>query len=796
MTGFLRRKLSDVRTRSFAVLLVAAFTYQCGTVWANGEGEFFESKIRPLLARHCYECHSTNTDQAEGGLQLDHVASILSGGDSGPAVNLEHPSQSLLWQAVQYLPDGLQMPPIGKLSDSEIGLVKTWIESGGNMPADTPLRTSHREADLQQAREFWSFRPLEVTPTRPLPPHINQVIDAYVQEKLTEQGVAANPPASRRHLIRRLAFDLTGLPPKWSEVHQFVNDQRPDAYLRLVDRYLAVPQFGERWGRFWLDLARYTDTTASWLSPYGNAYLYRDWVTSAVNDDLPYDQFVKRQLATDMMSDTSPSDLPALGFLGLSPSYWKELRLAPNVIRTVVAEEWEERINTIGRTFLGLTIACARCHDHKFDPITTKDYYAFAGVLASTRLSAVPLAPKAYAQQVIDAQQRLDKLQGELDQLTESSQDPAPSNPDPSNPDPSKDERRQALETEIEQIRASTPYLDAPWTNAVEEASLFVMADGEDKTKLEYVAGEARNVAVQIRGNPANAGEMVPRRYLQIFADDASPFTHGSGRLELANAMFRHSQSLAARVIVNRIWMHHFGHGLVSTPSNFGAQGEPPTHPELLDYLASELVRHHWSTKWLHRAILLSDTYQRSSRLTAKSQAVDPDNRWLWKMNRRRLSIEAWRDTMLAVTNDLDQQIGGPALDLTAIDNQRRTLYATINRRDLDQALRLHDFPDPTAHHPKREPTVTALQQLYALNSDYVLSRAVRLGEFLRRVQSDHKFDDAIQAGYRRLFSRSATQSEIDEAREFISSASTEPIRAWQLYAQVLLTCNELQFID
>jgi hypothetical protein len=725
--------------KSLAILVVMLSSawpalHGAGDELTAGDIDFFEKKIRPLLAKRCYECHSAQAQKLKGGLRLDSRAAVLSGGDSGPAVAPSKPKESLLIAAVQYQNEDLQMPPKGKLPPAEIALLSEWVRRGTPFPnsgATDLIRENN--IDFAAGRRFWSFQALRrhALPTVKTPSWPRRHIDTFILAQLEAHDLAPARPADRRQLIRRATFDLLGLPPTPAEVAAFVGDESPDAYARLIDRLLASPRYGERWARFWLDLARYTDTTADWLKSTGKAHLYRDWVVQALNADMPYDDFVRRQLATDMMDTTGPGDLPALGFLGLSPTYWKELKLAPDVIKTTVADEWEERIDAVSRTFLGLTVACARCHDHKFDPIATEDYYALAGVFASTRLT----------------------------------------------------DRSTNLDNKTK---------DAPKANAVDDAALFVLADGPNKTKLVYKPAEPRNLAVQIRGNPSITGAVVPRRFLAVFSNfDAPPlFQHGSGRLELANAIVSDAAPLAARVIVNRIWQWHIGRGLLTTPSNFGSQGARPSHPQLLDDLAARFVENGWSIKWLHREIMLSAVYLQSSTFDARNDAVDADNRWLWRMKRRRLEIEAWRDAMLFAAGSLDTTIGGAAAPLTDANNRRRTIYGKVHRRDLYDMLRLHDFPDPTGHSPQRAVTTTPLQQLFALNSDFVARQAAAV---THRIQSENLATNElrIRRTYDLLFARGPTERELQIGIEFLGNGSP-----WPGYSHALLGSNEFLFID
>ncbi|HEY7307912.1 MAG TPA: PSD1 and planctomycete cytochrome C domain-containing protein [Gemmataceae bacterium] len=748
---------------------------------------FFEKKVRPVLAERCYKCHSIRSKKQRGGLRLDTRSDLLQGGDSGVAVRPGEPEKSLLIQAMRYRNKSLQMPPKSKLPEREIAILTEWVQRGALMPDDAPGLSG---VDLTEGRKFWSFQP----PKEVKPPTTRdrmwarRPIDAFILAELDKHRLAPSPTASRRVLIRRAYFDLIGLPPMPEEVDTFVNDPAPDAYARLVERLLASPHYGERWGRFWLDLARYCDVAEPWSESKGRPYLYRDWVVRALNEDMPYDEFVQRQLAADLMPEAAPANLAALGFLGLSPTYWKELKLDKDVIKTVVAEEWEERIEAVSRTFLGLTVACARCHDHKFDPISTQDYYALAGIFASIRQTDRPLLPDERAASVRRARERVKALQDQINKM--KSKKPAAS-------DASK--QVDALKAEIGQIERTTPDYGAPLAPVVEEASLFVLADGPHRTKLEWRPGAAQDVAMQIRGNPAKPGPVVPRRFLAVLSADApKPFEQGSGRLGLARALVTEGAPLSARVIVNRVWKHHFGSGLVETPSNFGTQGARPSHPQLLDDLTARFVRNGWSLKWLHREIMLSATYRQSSGHDEIKHAVDPDNRLLGRMNRRRLEVEAWRDAMLSVSETLDRRQGGPAQDLADVKNLRRTIYGRVKRRELNDLLRLNDFPDPTSHSPSRVPTTTPLQQLFVLNSPFLQRQAAALVERLKK-EAPSSMEERVRRAYLLLYGRPATEPQVKLAVAFLTAenpASAVSDATWQQYMQVLLGSNEFLFVD
>lgn len=690
------------------------------------EREFFEKLVRPLLVQHCYSCHSTEAKKQRGGLRLDQRDAILKGGDSGPALLPGKPDESLLLRAVRYQHDQLHMPPKGRLPERDVAVLAEWIRRGAYLPDAALATTNARVIDIKEGKKFWSFQPLNTTAVLELQQQFDSrsPIDAFVGVKRQAARLEGSPEADRRTLLRRLSFDLIGLPPTPDEMSAAFADTSPDWYEKQVDRLLASPRHGERWARWWLDLARYCDIPEEWVKRKGQPYVYRDWVVRTLNEDLPYDRFVTYQLAADQASGATVADRAALGFLGLSPVYWKELKLDKDVIKNVVAEEWEERIHTVGSTFLGLTIACARCHDHKFDAITQQDYYALAGVFASIR------------------------------------------------------------EADVAAGATSVP--------GVDDASLHVLPDGPHKTKLDYKPGVAQDVAVQVRGNPANVGPVVPRRFLAVLSPEAlKPFRAGSGRLELAQAIINDAAPLTARVVVNRVWMHHFGQGLVDTPSDFGAQGSRPSHPELLDDLARRFIASGWSLRWLHREIVLSATYRQASSRDPNRQALDPDNRLLWRMNRRRLDVESWRDAVLASNGTLDSRIGGPPQDLSDLKNERRTVYGTVKRRELNDLLRLHDFPDPTTHSAARLPTTTALQQLFVLNSPFV---AVQAAALARRVQSEASDDPArIRRAYQLLFNRTPSEREARVGIDFLKTAGDS---GWTQYAQILLGSNEMVFVD
>jgi hypothetical protein len=722
------------------------------------DATFFERSVRPLLAARCWECHAG--DNAEAGLRLDAWDSMVRGGDSGPAVMPGKPAESLLIAAIHYS-DKPQMPPDGKLRPQEIDILVDWINRGAPWPSSptTPRSNKNKAFEITaEDRAFWSFQPITDPPVPAITPRPDPVrgrergydllgdpdwprtpIDRFILARLDAAGLAPSQPAGQRTLIRRATFDLIGLPPTPEEVDAFLADDSPDAFAHVIDRLLASPRYGERWARHWLDVARYGEDQAHTFEArlYPQAYRYRDWVAGALNADMPFDEFVRAQLAADLLGGANASnpDLAALGFFALGPVYYGDRQKLDQV---------DDRIDTLTRGLLGLTVACARCHDHKFDPISSADYYALAGVVASSEYFEAPLVSPDEARKAVEAE-----------------------------------DKRLKEKKEKKKKNAPPPY---PHIHAIRDA-------------------EPRTMRIHLRGNPETLGDEVPRRFLAILtSEESQPFRHGSGRLELANLIACRDNPLTARVIVNRVWKHHFGQGLVRTPSNFGRTGEPPTHPKLLDHLASRFIAEDWSLKSLHREIMLSAVYQQSSDFDNERAAIDPDNRLLWRMKRRRLDVEAWRDAILAVSGTLDNSLGGPSLDLASADNHRRTLYARISRHNLNPLLRLFDFPDPNITSDGRPVTMVPLQQLFVLNSPFMARSAKALAARCCAAAPDDR--DRIRHAFELTLSRPATGEEVQKGLEFLS---TEPLQqndnndgltAWEQYTQILLSTNEFIFVD
>ena len=522
-----------------------------------------------------------------------------------------------------------------------------------------------------------------------------------------------------------------------------MRDDRPDAFAALVEKLLASPHYGERWGRYWLDVARYGEDQAHSFQPrlYPNGFRYRDWVIRALNRDLPYNRFILEQIAGDLLDGPDRNNrLAALGLFACGPVYYGDSKKH---------DQYADRIDTLTRGFLGLTVACARCHDHKYDPIPTIDYYALAGVFASSEYVEVPAAPKeqvdAYnkAQAVIQAKgnEITSFLRAEAARL-----------------------KQKVTGNQLKQIERMLPAEAKAKVQALSAELKRLEKDAPAKYPVIHTLADADRPAdmpVLIRGNAETPGPKVSRRFLSVLSDGQTAFQHGSGRLELAHAIASADNPLTARVMVNRIWQHHFGRGLVASCSNFGTLGDRPSHPELLDWLAHRFVESGWSIKTIHRTIMLSATYQQSSQFNSSGFTRDPDNTLFWKMNRRRLDVEAWRDAMLAVADRLDQTIGGPSINLDAPSNHRRTFYAAISRHDLAWMLRLFDFPDPNITSGGRVETTVPLQQLFVLNSEFMVKNAAAVAGRLRASTRLETHDsELIRQAYLLLYGRPATERE------------------------------------
>ena len=1036
--------------------------------------EFFEKNIRPVLSSQCYQCHASDSKQIKGGLVLDSRAGMRRGGDSGPAVVPKDIDESLIIDALKH--ESFKMPPKGKLSDKVISVFETWIEMGAPDPRDGGELTRSK-IDFDKEREHWAYRPVSLSP-RPVVKNSKwpkNTIDYYTLARMESRGLQPSSMANKLALIRRATFDLIGLPPKPADIDTYIQDESAEAFSKVIDRLLQSSHYGERWGRYWLDVARYSEDQAHTFAtkPNTNGYRYRDWVISAFNRDMPYDQFVKLQIAGDLLGPTTAQPyehIIALGYFGLGAQYYK------NTDREqALADELDDRVDTLTRGFLGLTVSCARCHDHKFDPIPTQDYYSIAGIFSSSRLNNTPLCEPVDVKKYDDGQKLIkaadnavkkflaehkataaqskvgeiaqymravwrfqasnagdqsastaevakvtgvnefllkrwikfldqknkggipeldgwfaltsevapaekpvaaipelvsavcDKFQAHVISLSNVNgkgvsvtnltipvpgQTPKPGSPLFVTPPATKVRPLVGLDVDIQgakeihlyvgdggngqscdhadwisprlvnaagdelmlseltikrsdsfggpvlnknyqgkKIRVggkeypngigvhatSTIVFDVPagYTRFMamggldesgsgqaggcgDQASVqfavytetpsvlpsnvgndllskvlgkdgpFAIADGDVEKFLSvdskagllalrkmhdvakknaapmyaiahaYTEGTPKDMRVFVRGDPANKREIAPRRFLQVFSEEVPvSYVEGSGRKELAEDIASVDNPLTPRVMANRIWQHHFGRGIVNTPSNFGKLGDAPTHPELLDHLAYSFLQSGWSIKDLHRKIMLSATYQQSADSNDANTEIDADNVYFWRMNRQRLDIEAWRDALLDISGRLDPALEGPSTNLADANNVRRTVYAKISRHDLDNLLRLFDFPDANISNAKRTQTTVPQQQLFVLNSPFMIAQAKAFAARVHQEYPDSE-ESRINHAFRLAYGRHPSKVEMALANSYLIIEETEKnqLTRWERFAQAILAANEFMYLD
>lgn len=922
----LRPAMTYSRLNLFLAALLSVSTVAESLAQEAGE-DFFENKIRPLLAERCFECHGSKKQQ--GDVRLDVKAAVFGEGPSGRIVVPGQPGESRLLKVIAHDPYDTQMPPDGKLPEEEVKLLTEWIQRGAVWP-DTGADSSPKGEggyDFAAVREgHWAFRDV----AKPSVPQISDAaraqtpVDHFLLAKLEKHGLSYSAVADKRTLLRRAFVDLVGVPPTAADVAEFEADRSSDAFERRVDRLLASPLYGQRWGRHWLDVARYADTkgyvfTEDMNYPY--AYTYRDYVIGAFNDDKSYNRFILEQIAADQLGlDEGAPELAALGFLTVGR---RNLNNRMDII--------DDRIDVTTRGLMGLTVACARCHDHKFDPVPTADYYSLYGVFDSSDdpapselpLIGTPEKTKAY----VRFQEELDRRQAEVakyvaeqreviatemrlragDYLTAVLQ----------GPDAVPNLRRKAIEdwkqllrkagpddalwgpwarvsglpsdgfadqarSTLELLRQETSFRDGLGKFVLDRLALEPLQDktevaraygkilkqvverpeglvAEDAAPFDAIAAklgesgtpfvitddvakqyfdraqrnEERNrqrkvdafrsssdaappramvlrdratpvePVVFVRGNPGRRGDKVERHFLELLSDgsrEAFP-KDASGRRQLAESIADDSNPLTARVFVNRVWQHHFGQGIVQTSSDFGTRAEPPTHPELLDWLAAEFVEADWSIKRLHRMIVLSAAYQQSSLDRSvddpRLAELDPTNRWVWRMNPRRLEFESMRDATLAVAGRLDPSIGGRPIHLFKDNSLRRTVYGYVNRNDLPGVWRSFDFPSPDASVGERPETTVPQQSLFAMNSPFVIEQAKALAT--RADSADElAVEEEVQSLYQHALQRSPRSDELAAAVAFLegSAPAESELNRWEQLAQVLLLTNEFTFID
>lgn len=888
---------------------------------APEQKEFFENKIRPILANSCLECHSAEKGKVKGGLNMDSRESVLKGGETGPALEPGNAAKSLLIKAVTW-EDDLQMPPKKKLTPEEIAALKEWVAMGAPDPREAS------KVAVKDKKSHWAFQPI----ARPTPPPVKNSawvinsIDKFVLAKLEEKQMLPAAQADKEALLRRAYFDLIGLPPSPRDIEAFRQDSSPDAFAKVVDRLLNDPAYGERWARHWMDTARYSDTTGVVGNDrfndfrYAYAYSYRDWLIQSLNADMPYDQFILNQLAADKMKNNEKENLAALGFLTVGQRF----NMKDDIIN--------DRIDVIGRGLLGLTIACARCHDHKFDPVTAADYYALRGVfdsitepkegpivagdensksykeftkkLAEMEQHAYDTFYKVQRQISDDARKNAEKYfevafysrrdatpeekkigidlvekgkvnAREVDELVKFnanhpivgpfvkfatlrddrakilSQLGARTNPivveflkkQPSLPsaphdvavlygkfmleqepkvaslyaemsDPSKDISKSpnraamdiatyplgvvgASELTLDRLRQEGLRWGLRLGGRLEGPSGLAKIN---EFKLTARGGPVRAMVVEdlpkpkdsplfIRGNAPKQGEdsrIIPRRFIEVLSpnQEATPFKEGSGRFELAQAIASKSNPLTARVLVNRVWMYHFGEGLVRTPDDLGNQAGTPSHPELLDYLSTWFMEDYgptkrgWSLKSLHKAIMLSKTYQQSSNTSFRTAdmdytKMDPSNSLLWHYNVRRLDFESFRDSLLSMAGTLDRgTIGGPSVNITQEPfSMRRAVYGYVDRSNMSDLLMQFDMSNPDQPNTKRTSTIVPQQALFLLNSPFIaeiVQNVVKRPEVVEAVARNHDTTAGIVAIFRIVLQRTPTQVEKEMAMKFL----------------------------
>jgi mono/diheme cytochrome c family protein len=723
------------------------------------EATFFENKIRPVLAANCLGCHSG--PKAQAGLNLETAAGLRKGGDSGAAFVAGDPEKSEIIKAIRQSGD-LKMPPGGKkLAPAEVADFEAWVKMGAPWPEMAVAKVEEK---------LWSLRPV-IKPSAPkvkLKRWVRNPIDAFVLAGLEAKKFKPAAPADRRTLLRRVTYDLTGLPPTAAEMDAFLADKSPFAYDKVVDRLLASKHYGERWARHWLDVARYADTKGYSFAEdrnYPNAYTYRDWVIDAFNKDLPYDQFIVQQLAADRLPEVQNGEdkkpLAALGFLTVGRRFLND---QPSII--------DDRIDVTMRGFEGLTVACARCHDHKFDPIPTQDYYSLYAVFASSNEVQAPISERAkrdpwerYNQEHAALSKKIDDLiLAQVEQLRKAVADAGkasklsatvkrtlqaliPGNvPEPANLAKLKPAFEPRAQEEIDREQRALSELEKAAPPAPEMA--MAMVDSTDP----------HDGYVFKRGKPENAGPAAPRRFLLALTRpgvEREHWTKGSGRLELAQAIASRTNPLTARVFVNRVWQDHFGAGLVRTPSDFGHQGDRPTDPKLLDFLASSFMDNGWSVKKLQRLIVTSATYRQGSDPSPALADADPDNRLWGRMNRRRLDLEEMRDSAMAAAGALDlKDVGGKSVDLWAEPfTPRRALYGFIERQNLPGIFRTFDLASPDSTSARRFQTTVPQQALFFMNSPFLIDQTRGLVS-RPEIMTSRDNKQRIRRLYRVLFQR------------------------------------------
>lgn len=790
--------------------------------------EFFESKIRPVLTQRCYSCHSSQAKEVKGDLLLDTHDAVRKGGESGAAVVPGNPEESLLIQAIKH--ETYEMPPGDKLPDSVISDFEEWVKMGAPDPR-TGKAAGSKKVSLAEARSFWAFR-------RPVQPAIPEVqdskwpkseIDRFILSKLEAKQLHPVRDADRETLIRRVYFDLVGIPPTPDQIDSFIHDTSSEAYSALIDRLLQSPQFGERWGRHWLDIARFGESSGKERNiPFPYAWRYRDYVIDSFNEDKPYDRFIREQIAGDLLQASTAAErnenLTATGFLAIGTKSLNERNREQYLM-----DQADEQIDVTTRVVLGMTVACARCHDHKFDPISQSDYYAVAGIFRSTEvlagvqagnnktgyegkfgsMSSGDAKPKHTPEQL----EEIEKLQAELKEVRLRRQKLGSVNAAKLKGKASKkaqdaaerlNTRISRLEEQIKSLKTQSP------------------TGGEPVMAVRDVA-KPSNCRINIRGEVKDLGDEVPRGVPVVLAFDrtAKFDTDHSGRTQFASWLVNRENPLPARVMVNRIWAHLFGRGIVESVDNFGVLGDEPTHPELLDHLAIRFMSQGWSVKKMIKEIMLSRAYQMASVHQEAGYAADPDNRLLWRMNRRRLEAEAIRDSILAISGQLklERPKGSLVEDNGAVEIGRRrgavtqdystfahrSIYLPFIRSRMPDMLTVFDAADPSLIVGQREVTTVATQALFMMNNPMVIQQAT---EAAKRVlyEAAANDQDRIRHAYRLILGREPSSEQRDRSLTYLremerlivdssSTAEEKRLATWSSICQSLLASGEFRYV-
>ena len=817
---------------SLWILVTASGFTSADTAPTHEQIQFFESKVRPLLAMHCYECHGPT--KQKGKLRLDSRPTILVGGESGPAVVVKSPAESLLVEAINY--QSLEMPPSGKLKDSDIKILTKWVALGAPWPPGEMTQagvTQHDESGISEKdRQFWSFQPIRRSPLPPVKDSrwLANPVDAFIRATQEAVDLEPAPVVSKSKMIRRAYFDLIGLPPTPEQVEAFVTCRSPDAFVQLIDRLLASPHYGERWGRHWLDLVRYGESNGYERDhEKSHAWRFRDYVIGAFNEDKPYSQFVQEQLAGDELDEVTHDTIIATGFYRVGP--WDD---EPDDKIAARHDELDDVVSTIGSSFLGLTIGCARCHEHKFDPISQEDYYrtiAFVQGVAQYGKDSfpthwVPNADSIYTPLFKSDQQAQDwfasknRMEGEIEQLEAQKKETENDKP--------LDEKIGHLKMQLD-----NPPFDLALSvrgNGTQVEKTFLLIRGNPLSPAAAVSPAFLTVLDRNkRSKPVSSQPPRMNKFRQLLATHDVKPTSGRRR-QLAEWITDPQNPLTARVIANRLWHYHFGRGLVPTPSDFGNTGLPPSHPELLDWLAATLVDNHWQLKRIHQLILLSSTYRQSAQIVnEKAVAIDPDNRFVWRQNMRRLEAEALRDSILTVSGQLNPTMAGPSVFpvlptevlatqsmpgngwnvSSAGDQVRRSVYVFIKRTLGVPLLETFDMASPDTPEPARTTTTIAPQALILLNSNFMREQSSSLAQRLVREAGADRISQ-IERAFRLAFGRSAEDNEIQIAIEYLdrqcvkwqelAETNDEPgfatNQALVSFCKLVLNMNEFVYID